>query len=284
MIRIFGMSRRGVSSVGVAALWVVASALSCTGAATAQSKAAENQSPQPELPVANPGRPTVSTPATLTPVGYVQFETGVMPAWHSAEFSTQTSFNEVAKYTATQRLELLVAAGPYAHSDTDPTNGTGDVSLGFQGVVKQGHGASPTLAVGYFGRVHAGDTPDIDIGSASHSIDLLASADVLGFHYDTNYLFNEVQSGQGARRAQYGQTLSVSHPAGKKFGISAEIWAFTQPFQHGRAVGNLWAVNYNAKSNLVFDLGFNRGLTGTSTRGELLAGFTYMLPVKLHLL
>ena len=34
------------------------------------------QSDLPELPAANPGRPTVSTPATLTPVGYLQFENG----------------------------------------------------------------------------------------------------------------------------------------------------------------------------------------------------------------
>ncbi len=32
---------------------------------------------------ANPGRPTVSTPATLTPVGYLQFETGGLGASHS---------------------------------------------------------------------------------------------------------------------------------------------------------------------------------------------------------
>jgi hypothetical protein len=29
---------------------------------------------------ANPGRPTVSTPATLTPPGYLQFETGSLGA------------------------------------------------------------------------------------------------------------------------------------------------------------------------------------------------------------
>jgi hypothetical protein len=34
------------------------------------------QSPQADEPEANPGRPTVSTLATLTLVGYVQFETG----------------------------------------------------------------------------------------------------------------------------------------------------------------------------------------------------------------
>jgi len=38
-------------------------------------------------PEANPGRPTVSTPATLTPVGYLQFETGAVGASHSPEFS-----------------------------------------------------------------------------------------------------------------------------------------------------------------------------------------------------
>jgi hypothetical protein len=34
------------------------------------------QSSTVETPEANPGRPTVSTPATLTPVGYLQFENG----------------------------------------------------------------------------------------------------------------------------------------------------------------------------------------------------------------
>src|SRR5258708_20847100 len=41
---------------------------------------------QPDEPVANPGRPTVSTPATLTPVGYLQFETGFLGATHSPRF------------------------------------------------------------------------------------------------------------------------------------------------------------------------------------------------------
>jgi hypothetical protein len=31
----------------------------------------------------------------------------------------------------------------------------------------------------------------------------------------------------------------------------------------------------------VLDAGFNRGLTGTSTRWEIFAGFTYLLPGRL---
>ena len=251
--------------------------------AAQQEKPGGLTAPQPEDPRANPGRPTVSTPATLTPVGYLQFESGLLAAWHSPEFSSQSSLGEVTKFSVLQRVQLLAATGPFVHSNTEPANGTGDASLGVQGVVHQGEGARPTVALSYFRRVHSGGTPDLDIGGASNSVILLASADVKGFHYDTNYLFNEVDGGQRVRRAQFGQTLSVSHAISKKFGISGEIWHFTQPFLRGHAIGNLWALNYNARKNLVFDLGFNRGLTSTSTRWEILAGFTYLLPQKIHL-
>ncbi len=234
--------------------------------------------------VANPARPTVSTPATLTPVGYFQFETGVLAAWNSPGVSSQQSLNEVIKFSASRWIELLVADEPYAHSHaTDgPTNSSGDVDLGIQGIIHHGEGANPTIAMSYFGRVYSGDAPDLDIGSFRNSALLLISADVKGFHYDTNYIFNEVANG-AVRRAQFGQTLSVSHPLWKKFGISGEIWHFTQPFLHGNAVGNLWAVNYNARKNLVFDFGFQHGITSTSAQWEAFAGFTYLLPHKLRL-
>jgi hypothetical protein len=240
--------------------------------------------PQQDEPEANPGRPTVSTPATLTPVGYFQFETGYLGAWHSPEFSSQSSVNEVVKFSVTPRIQFLAADEPFAYSRAvgQAGWGAGDVALGVQGVVLQGEGTRPTIAMSYFHRVYGGDAPDIDIGSAKNSVLILASADLKGFHYDTNYIFNEVTN-SGIRRAQFGQTLSVSHSLPKKFGISGEIWHFTQPFLRSNAVGNLWALNYNARSNLVLDGGFNRGLTSTSTRWEVFVGFTYLLPHKLSL-
>ena len=234
---------------------------------------------QPEESTANPGRPTVSTPATLIPVGSVQFETGGLGAWHSPEFSSQSSLNEVVKFSLMRRIELLAEAGPFAHSrfERGNSNGTGDVLLGVQGIMHHGKGTRPTIAVSYLGRVCSGDTPDLDIGTARNSVLLLASADVRGFHYDTNFFFNEVLD-NAIRRAQFGQTLSVSHSLLKNFGISGEIWHFTQPFLRGNAVGSLWALNYNMRTYLVLDGGFNRGLTSTSTRWELFLGFTYLLP------
>jgi len=246
--------------------------------------AAQQEAAPPEEPAANPGRPTVSTPATLTPVGYLQFESGFLAAWHSPEFSSQSSLNEVVKFSVSRRIELLAVSEPVAHSrsENQSANGTGDLFLGVQGVVHQGEGARPTIALSYFRRVYGGDTPDLDIGSARNSMLLLVSADVKGFHYDNNYFFNEVVD-SAIHRAQFGQTLSVSHPLGGNFGISGEIWHFTQPFLRSDAVGNLWALNYNLRKNLVLDGGFNRGLTSTSTRWEAFAGFTYLLPHKVHL-
>ncbi|MGH8456968.1 MAG: hypothetical protein ACRD3E_02395 [Terriglobales bacterium] len=233
-------------------------------------------------PQANPGRPTVSTPATLTPIGYVQFETGVLGAWDSPEFKSQASVNEVVKFSVSKRVELLAGFGPLVHTlGGVPTNGTGDLLLGMQGVVHQGEGARPTIAVGYFRQMHDGGTPSLDIGSFRNSALLLLSADIKGFHYDTNYLFNEVLNGE-VRRLQVGQTLSVSHGLPGKFGVSAEIWHFTQPFLRGRAAGILSALNYNARPNLVLDTGFDRGLTATSTSWEAFAGFTYLLPHRIR--
>ena len=262
---------------------VIGGCLSCAVAlAQAPSEPAFAAAAPLDEPVANPGRPTVATPATLTPVGYFQLESGLLGAWHSPEFSSQTSIGEVVKFSVTHRIQLLAVAGAFVHSDTEPVNGAGDLLLGVQGVIHQGEGPRPTIALSYLRRVYSGGTPDLDIGSTSNSATLLASADMRGFHYDVNFLFNDVANDWDVHRLQFGQTLSVSHALGKKFGLSGEIWRFTQPLLRGHAVGNLWALNYNARKNLVLDVGFNRGLTRTSTRWEVLAGFTYVLPQRLH--
>jgi len=43
-------------------------------------------------------------------------------------------------------------------------------------------------------------------------------------------------------------------------------------------VGNLWAASYPVRKNLVVDVGFEHGLTSTSTQWEVFGGFTYLLP------
>jgi hypothetical protein len=240
------------------------------------------QSRATDGPEANPGRPTVSTPATLSPVGYFQFETGALAADHSPEFSSSYGLNEVIKLSVAPRLELLASAEPVAHftADGSTANKIADVFVGAQAVLIPGEGSKPTISASYFHRVYDGGAPELDFGSPTNSFLLLASADVKGFHYDANAILTELVQ-EPVRRAQFGQTLSISHPLRGKFTVSGEIWHFTQPFLPGTAVGNLWAVGYTVRKTLVLDAGFNRGLTGTSTRWEAFVGFTYLLPHRL---
>ena len=240
------------------------------------------QSGDGEEPEANPGRPTVSTPATLTPVGYLQFETGFVPAYDSPEFLSRYSFDEVIKLSVAPRLEFLAAAEPIAHFTADGTsaNRVADIFLGTQCILYRGEGAKPTLAVSYFHRAYDGGAPEFDYGSPTNSFLALASADVKGFHYDANAFFTELVQGP-VRRGQFGQSLTISHSFAKRFTLSGEVWHFTQPFLRSNAVGNLWAVSYTARKNLVLDAGFNHGLTSTSTSWEVFVGFTYLLPHRL---
>ena len=61
-------------------LLLVPTILLCIGSVKLFAQSAAAQSAATDAPDANPGRPTVSTPATLTPVAYLQFETGVLGA------------------------------------------------------------------------------------------------------------------------------------------------------------------------------------------------------------
>lgn len=234
-----------------------------------------------ETPECNPARPTVATPATLTPVGYLQFENGGLYASNSPEFATQLSVNQVTKLALNSRIQLLALSGPFAHSAIGGhrASQSSDVFLGMQGVLSHGEGMHPTISASYIRRIYEGGAPDIDIGSFRNSAILLVSLDMAGFHFDINGMVSE-QAEVAIRRAQFGQTISISHPVGKVT-IGSELWHFTQPLDRGNAVGSLWAVSYPLRKNLVVDAGFNRGLTSTSTQWEGFAGVTYLLPHRL---
>ena len=109
----------------------------------------------------------------------------------------------------------------------------GEVFAGAQGILFYGANSRPTVSVSYIRRVHVSAAPELDTGTFQQSGSILLSDDVHGFHVDMNEIVAEQIQG-AARRAQFGQTLSISHPLGH-FTISAEIWHFSQPLLHGNA-------------------------------------------------
>jgi len=274
-----------------------------------------------QTPAANPARPTVTNPATLPPVGYLQFEQGYLGSIASPETASQYGINQVTKIAVASHLMLQVQTQPFAasraSSDIASSLASGDVLLGAQAVLflpntsaAENSNANtpahlritkPTIAFGYLGRVHAGTTPDIDQGGYANSLVLLVSGDIGAFHYDSNYIANEQTStdpsAEGAsartvRRAQLAQTLSVNHPLfSPSLQLSVELYHFTQPFvfnddaghsvHHANLVDSLFALGYSLRPNLVLDGGFSHGFTSTSTRWQSFAGFTYLLPHRL---
>jgi hypothetical protein len=219
---------------------------------------------QAQTLAANPGRPTVANPATLPPIGYLQFEQGYLGSIASPETVSQYGINQVTKIAVASHLMLQGQTQPFAVSravnhqtgETSSSLASGDVLLGAQAVLflprtapaeksKNANPAprvqitKPTLALGYLGRVHTGSTPDIDQGGYANSLILLISGDIGALHYDTNYMVNE-QTGDepfpegtaihAVRRAQFAQTLSVNHPLfTPSLQLAGELYHFTQP-------------------------------------------------------
>ncbi|HEY0759861.1 MAG TPA: hypothetical protein VGD59_11445 [Acidisarcina sp.] len=246
-----------------------------------------------QVPEANPARPTVTNPAHIPPVGYLQFEQGFLQGNSSPQLTRQFSVNQNTKLSVKPWLMVQFFSQPFAFTDlgSGHTWDTGDLQAGAQVLLIREVGRRPTIAMGYVGRVRSGNAPDLDIGSFSQSALLLISGDLGQFHYDSNFVVSEQSSGP-ARRAQYGQTLSVSHSIfTPDLSLSGELWHFTQPLvpvssgtmAHlgANAVGTLWALGYALCPNLVLDAGIEHGLTSTSTQWEGVAGFTYLLPKRL---
>jgi hypothetical protein len=233
---------------------------------------------------ANPGRPTVSTPATLTPVGYLQLEVGVLGAEKSQQFSNRTGIQTVVKLSLTRRFELITATEPTVFSDLGNRTDAepGEVFAGVQTMIHRGEGSKPTVSISYLRRLYASPAPELDIGTNRQSALLLVSFDVRKFHVDTNAIATEqIFDTGGVHRIQLGQTLSISHPIIGHLGMSGELWHFSQPLTKSNAAGLLLAPSYAVSRVLVLDGGFNRGLTSTSTRWEVFVGITYLLPKRL---
>ena len=235
-----------------------------------------------DTPSANPSRPTVATPASLTPFGYLQFETGITRATDSPN-GVQSRFgvSNVTKLAVHKRVQLLAAFEPAVHSHIGDvvTSVAGGISAGVQFLIAEGANGKK-LGASYIRSIYGGQAPDLDVGSAKQTLLVLASGDISGFHADFNVFLNDQMDATDRHRLQNGATICVSHPLGPVT-IAGELWTFSQPLLDSRTVGTLWAVSYAVRPNLVIDAAVNHGFRETSTRWQLLAGFTYLLPHRL---
>ena len=256
------------------------------------------------IPQANPARPTVTIPAHLPPTGYLQFEQGFNRANDSPSgLASQNAIVQTTKIALTTRLLVQFITEPYTYSNvtgangkTSASNAPGDLQLGVLGVMHKAVGALPTVTLGYTRRLYTGAASNLDAGDYSQAGLVLLGGDLRrGFHYDSNFLITEQNNGP-VRRAQYGQTLAVSHPlfaaaTHSRLGGIVELSHFTQPFTANTYGGQpitrantldlLFAATYTVGPNIVLDSAFTHGFTSTSTQWQGAFGFTYLLPRRL---
>jgi len=281
------------------------------------------QKPDP-IPAANPARPTVSVPAVLPPTGYLQFEQGFNRAVTSPSgTSAQSAVNQATKIALTSRVLVELLSTPFTYNtvftsaagnvpaSTIKTANAGDLDLGAQLVLLKSTGPRPTIDVGYIHRLRAGTAANLDAGDFNKSATIFLSGDLPhGFHYDSDYQFNEQRSADNGtsvsyspahpvRRLQLVQTLSVSHPifpksASGRLSLDVELEHYTQPLvtstshnhtfpgpTRANAVDLLVATPFALRPNLVFDAAVVRGLTSTSTQWQGTVGLTWLLPHRL---
>ena len=243
-----------------------------------QTPVAEPQ--QPEI-TANPGRPSMSASALLTPIGYAQLENGVLYAAGSAEFTSRSAAEETVRITVTPRVQFILGSEPIANSLVVDQNliQQGDVTGGTQVVLMPGQAAKPTISVSYLRLLRSGEATNLDIGGFTNSALILASNDMGHFHVDVNGFLNETAG--RIRRAQFGQALAVTHPLVQKLSGTAELRHFSEPLNTGDGLSAMFAFAYSVRSPLVLDAGVARGFTGTSTTWQISSGVTYVLPHKI---
>ena len=256
------------------------------------------------VPEADPARPTVTLPARIPPTGYVQFEQGFNEANTSpAGTVRQAALNQTTKIALTTRLMTQLISQPYTYNVTaanagglSTDNAPGDLIVAVQGIVHKSAGPVPTAALQYFRRVRAGTSDNLDVADYSQGAMLLLSGDLSGnIHYDSNFAVYE-QNNAAVRRPQVQESVELSHPlfAGATHGHLAgalDLSSFSQPFVQSDVSGHpvtgahtfgmLFAVSYTLRSNLVFDMSLDHGLTSTSTQWQGGFGFTYLLPHRL---
>jgi hypothetical protein len=131
----------------------------------------------PDVPEANPARPTVPTPATLTPVGYLQIEDGGLYPTDSPEFSKRLGIYQVYKLTFDKRVELLTLFEPFTHSTGAVVSGSrpGEVFADVQAVILAGKSERPTISGQYLRRLYASPAPELDLGTFVQSATRIAS-------------------------------------------------------------------------------------------------------------
>lgn len=227
-------------------------------------------------PAATPYRPSVSTPATLSAPGYLEFEAGLqvdgrgVTQVQSVPFTVKLAFSPDwgIRVGGDALVRQSDAAGGHQ-------TGVGDTSI----VLKRRFAIGADSAFGLEAGVTLPTGADgITSGKADWSLNGIYSADLGAWHTDINLVATRVGAADaGVDRTQWLWAAALSRSVGGNWGAVGEV---SGTRQHGADATDqlLLAASYNVSSALVLDGGVARSLRGGPANRSLFAGFTLLGP------
>lgn len=232
--------------------------------------------------VANPNRPTVSNPAHVTEYGVLEIEYGFDQLWPRETIRRQTSLGGLLKFGLFCDIELRWNTTSFL-SQTDATgthNTFGDNWFGTEIRFHRQTTILPTMAFSYEFKIPTAITEyGLGSGRVDHSFTFGVSEKLSNFNFDFNlsqFLIGRTNMSAFDQNQQL--AIACSHALYGELQFVGEFYGDTQLNRTTpEFVSSLWALTYTVVPRLVFDGGFEVGLTSGGPRRHAFVGMTYSI-------
>lgn len=239
----------------------------------------------PDAIAVNPNRPTFATPSRTTQEGVLELEAGLQRT--EAKDSSRADFEPLLlKFGQTARFEWRLGWNGHLTQvapDGSRAQGFADPTFGFQWRPIDQERAGVDAAVGYFHKFATANADQgLGSGKADDTLMLLASKDLGPIHVDVNVLHGWIGQPDRGRAGQDSGTVSLSWPLAGPWGMGSEIYSVGPLPGVPRDTAFLAYLSYQPSSRVVFDAGFDRGLSEGAPRWNLFCGVTCGLGRLFH--
>lgn len=240
------------------------------------SSAVHAQTPAEDQPSVTPYRPSVSTPAALSAVGWLELEAGALRATGSGS-ERRDSLPYTLKLAFTPDWGVRIGGDAQVRQTDDAgqrISGAGDSSI----VLKRRFAINDTSAFGLeAGTTISSGRRGISSGKSDTSVNAIYSADFGEYHTDLNIVSTRIGAvDSGVSRSQTLWAASLSKSLNERWGVVGE---FSGTRQGGLDSTRqfLFAASYNVSKSLSLDAGAARSIRSGIPDRALFLGATMLV-------
>lgn len=230
---------------------------------------------------AHPNRPTETSPATITPCGFIEHEYGFSRQWAPGDLKVNR-LSGLVRYGIGPHFEFRWNRDDLVQNTTskDTQRGVGDFWLGGKTPLLKQNKIRPDMALGYAVKAPVASTEKgIGSGKVDHQVDLLFSKDVKKVHFDySTYLYFVGRPTRSGYDENQEMALAAYFPVYHALSFVTEGYGFTELNRDTPAsISFLEGFAYAVRPRLVLDVAMDEGLKHGSPRKRLQFGFTYTI-------